>query len=96
MLIAYPGELFMRMMKMMMLPLMISSIIAGTSSLNVKSNGRIALRTFVYFISTTFINAVYGVVLALIIHPGSDGHRHNVGKAAKSSGLLDSMLDLGR
>lgn len=83
------------MMKMMMLPLMISSMIAGTSSLNVKANGRIALRTFVYFLSTTFMNAVYGVLLALIIHPGNAVRQHNV-SISKSSGLLDSMLDLGR
>ncbi|KAB7507851.1 Excitatory amino acid transporter [Armadillidium nasatum] len=44
-LLAYPGELFIRMLKLMILPLVIASLIAGSASLNAKCNGRIVIRT---------------------------------------------------
>lgn len=97
MLISYPGELFMRMMKMMMIPLVISSMIAGTSSLNAKANGRIALRTLIYFASTKFLNVAFGIFLAVTFRPGNAVSRESVGNSGSgSAGLMDSILDLGR
>ena len=70
-LIAYPGELFMRLLKLMILPLIIASLITGAASLNAKMNGMIAFRTILYFIATSLISACVGLVLVLIIHPGN-------------------------
>lgn len=98
MMISYPGELFMRILKLMILPLVISSLIAGSASLNARMNGRIALRTLVYFATTSFFNAFLGVCLVLLIHPGDPG-MHNGGIITadrKTVNLLDSLLDLGR
>lgn len=97
-LISYPGELFMRVLKLMILPLVISSLITGSASLNAKINGRIALRTLVYFSSTSFFNAILGICLVLLIHPGDPGMHTNFATASgnKAVSLLDSLLDLGR
>ena len=46
-LINYPGELFMRLLKLMILPLVVCSLITGSASLNAKMSGRIAGRTIV-------------------------------------------------
>ena len=35
-MVAYPGELFMRLLKLMILPLVIASLITGSASLNAK------------------------------------------------------------
>lgn len=99
MLISYPGELFMRMLKLMILPLVISSLIAGSASLNARMNGRIALRTICYFASTSFFNAFLGICLVLLIHPGDPGMHSNktaMNDENKTANLLDSLLDLGR
>merc|ERR1719270_2346469 len=69
--IAYPGELFMRLLKLMILPLIIASLITGSASLNAKMNGMVALRTIVYFLVTSLISALVGLVLVLWIHPGN-------------------------
>ncbi|KAL7742416.1 hypothetical protein ACLKA6_019047 [Drosophila palustris] len=98
MLISYPGELFMRVLKLMILPLVISSLIAGSASLNAKMNGKIALRTLIYFASTSLFNAALGIALVLLIHPGNPD-LHNADDRAtdrKAVKLLDSLLDLGR
>ncbi|XP_035776930.1 excitatory amino acid transporter-like [Anopheles albimanus] len=103
MLIAYPGELFMRVLKLMILPLVIASLISGSSSLNAKLNGKIALRTFVYFLVTSLLNAILGTVLALAIHPGNPNLEETVvvdatvsSPTARTVSLMDSILDLGR
>merc|ERR1719411_347313 len=69
--IGYPGELFMRLLKLMILPLIIASLITGAASLNAKMNGMIALRTIVYFLVTSLISALLGLAMVLIIHPGN-------------------------
>ncbi|XP_022221519.2 excitatory amino acid transporter isoform X1 [Drosophila obscura] len=98
MLISYPGELFMRVLKLMILPLVISSLIAGSASLNAKMNGKIALRTLVYFASTSFFNAALGIALVLLIHPGNPDMHNNDDRSTdkRTVNLLDSLLDLGR
>lgn len=98
MLIAYPGELFMRILKLMILPLVISSLIAGSASLNARMNGRIALRTLIYFTSTSFFNAILGICLVMLIHPGDPGLHNSIGQSSekRNINLLDSLLDLGR
>merc|ERR1719394_970895 len=68
--IAYPGELFMRLLKLMILPLIIASLITGSASLNAKMNGMVALRTIVYFLTTSLISALVGLCLVVIAHPG--------------------------
>lgn len=98
MLISYPGELFMRLLKLMILPLVIASLISGSASLNARMNGMIAVRTLVYFILTSLLNAVLGVVLVLVIHPGNPGIRESIAPShhARAVNILDSLLDLGR
>lgn len=98
MLIAYPGELFMRVLKLMILPLVIASLIAGSASLNAKMNGKIALRTLLYFVSTSFFNSMLGIFLVTVIHPGDAGMHSTLDTVAntKSVSLMDSLLDLGR
>lgn len=98
-LISFPGELFMRILKLMILPLVIASLITGSASINAKMNGKIALRTFVYFASTSMFNALLGVSLALLIHPGDlEFHSGETKTPTNTKGLslMDSILDLGR
>ncbi|XP_008217902.1 excitatory amino acid transporter isoform X1 [Nasonia vitripennis] len=98
MLISYPGELFMRLLKLMILPLVIASLISGSASLNARMNGMIAVRTLVYFILTSLLNAILGVSLVLLIHPGNPGLRESIPPLAQARAvnILDSLLDLGR
>lgn len=82
----------------MILPLVIASLITGSASINAKMNGKIALRTFVYFATTSMFNALLGVFLAMLIHPG-DPELHSeavTATSSKSLSLMDSILDLGR
>ncbi|KAK8745089.1 hypothetical protein OTU49_000455 [Cherax quadricarinatus] len=102
-LISYPGELFIRMLKLMILPLIIASLIAGSASLNARMNGRIVVRTILYFLATSLLNALLGVLLVIAIHPGSPlakqaltQGRNSSSSSASTVNILDGFLDLGR
>jgi len=98
-LIAYPGELFMRLLKLMILPLVIASLITGAASLNAKMNGMIALRTMVYFLATSMLASLVGLVLVVVIHPGNPETKADLGDGIteeRKLSILDNFMDLGR
>ncbi|XP_071601143.1 excitatory amino acid transporter 2 isoform X3 [Heliangelus exortis] len=98
MLIAFPGDILMRMLKMLILPLIISSLITGLSGLDAKASGRLGTRAMVYYMSTTIIAAVLGVILVLAIHPGNPKLKKQLGQGKKNDEVssLDAFLDLIR
>ena len=78
-IIAYPGELFMRLLKLMILPLVIASLITGSASLNAKMSGMVAFRTILYFLVTSLLSACVGLVLVVAIHPGDNTMKQELG-----------------
>ncbi|XP_056383844.1 excitatory amino acid transporter 2 isoform X1 [Hyla sarda] len=98
MVIAFPGDILMRMLKMLILPLIISSLITGLAGLDAKSSGRLGTRAMVYYMSTTIIAAVLGVILVLAIHPGDPKLKKQLGKGIENDEVssLDAFLDLIR
>lgn len=89
----------MRVLKLMILPLIIASLIAGSASLNAKMSGKIAIRTLLYFILTSMFNAFLGLLLVVLIHPGRPELKDDFGgllESKRDHNILDSLLDLGR
>ncbi|OXA64581.1 excitatory amino acid transporter [Folsomia candida] len=102
-LVAYPGEIVIRGLQLLVLPVVFCSLVSGSASLNVKANGKLAARTFSYFLVTSLFNAVMGIFLAIIIHPGGSAIRSELQSYStvgvieeRENTLLDNFLDLGR
>lgn len=69
--IAVPGNLFLAIIKMVVIPLVFSSIVLGlTSSTDPDFLKKAAVRIFPYFVATTVISVAIGISLALLIEPG--------------------------
>lgn len=65
------GDLFLRGLKMVVIPLVFSALIMGVSSIGEsKDLGRIAGKTFLYYIITTAIASTLGLFLVNIFKPG--------------------------
>ncbi|XP_062249210.1 excitatory amino acid transporter 2-like isoform X1 [Platichthys flesus] len=98
MIIAFPGEILMRMLKMLILPLVVSSLVTGLAGLDAKSSGRLGTRAMVYYMSTTVIAAILGVILVLLIHPGNPKLKANLGQGKKNDDVssVDAFFDLIR
>ncbi|XP_044211420.1 excitatory amino acid transporter 2-like isoform X1 [Thunnus albacares] len=97
-IISFPGEILMRMLKMLILPLVVSSLVTGLAGLDAKSSGRLGTRAMVYYMTTTVIAAVLGVILVLLIHPGNPKLRANLGQGKKNDEVssVDALFDLIR
>ncbi|KAM8789411.1 excitatory amino acid transporter 5 [Rhynchonycteris naso] len=93
----FPGELLMRMLKMLILPLVVSSLISGLASLDAKTSNRLGILTVAYYLWTTFVAVIVGIVMVSIIHPGGAAQKETTeqsGKPIMSS--ADALLDLIR
>ena len=65
------GTIFVRLLKMVIIPLIFTSIITGISGItNQTQLGRIGLKTIFYYFCTSFFAIVIGLVLCNIIQPG--------------------------
>lgn len=70
-LIAWMGEVFLRALKMIIVPLIISSIISGVTNIgNAKNLGRLGAKTITYYITTSTIAIITGLALVNIFRPG--------------------------
>ena len=77
---AFVGDLFMRALKMIIVPLILTSVIAGIASLQgVKGFGRLGLKTATFFLSTSLLSILLGLLLVNTIRPGlTDGQPNAV------------------
>ncbi|XP_034629093.1 excitatory amino acid transporter 1 [Trachemys scripta elegans] len=94
---SFPGELLMRMLQMLVLPLIVSSLVTGTAALDNKASGKMGMRAIVYYMSTTIIAVIIGIIIVVIIHPGkgTKENMHREGKIMKVT-AADAFLDLIR
>ena len=93
----FPGDLLMNMLKCLIIPLVISSLISAVASLDASASGKMGLRAIVYYLTTTLIAVIIGVILVLSISPGTRGD-HEIEKSGKgrSTKPLISLMDLIR
>ncbi|XP_060092057.1 excitatory amino acid transporter 1 [Heteronotia binoei] len=94
---SFPGELLMRMLQMLVLPLIVSSLVTGVAALDSKASGKMGLRAVIYYMSTTIIAVLIGIIMVVIIHPGkgSKEKMHREGKIVRVT-AADAFLDLIR
>jgi Na+/H+-dicarboxylate symporter len=69
--LGFPGQLFLALIQMIVIPLVFASIIRGLSSNDDLTQLRsLGLRAVTYFVITTAVAVVIGITLALAIGPG--------------------------
>lgn len=99
--IGFPGELLIRLLKMIIIPLVVCSLVSGSASLDPKALGKLGGWAMLFFLVTTLIASSIGVVMAFIISPGSGSlTKPKVagldGDVPASKEVIDSFLDLIR
>ena len=92
------GDIFIRLLKMVIVPLIFTSIIIGISSIKDQSRiGRLGLKTFLYYMGTSLIAILIGLTLANLIQPGVGAvtldqvGAYDTSKLSSSSSILDIL-----
>ncbi|OIQ17681.1 MAG: C4-dicarboxylate transporter [Flavobacterium sp. MedPE-SWcel] len=65
-----PGQVFMRLVQMIMIPLVFASIISGIISNTSENLKTFGVRLLLYFVFTTVVAIVIGLLVTLIMKPG--------------------------
>ncbi|XP_046584537.1 excitatory amino acid transporter 1-like [Haliotis rubra] len=96
--LAFPGQLLMNMLKCLILPLIVSSLITGMAVLDKSVSGKLGGAAVVYYLTTTLLAVVLGIILVLSIQPGFKGGNTVIQRTgtAKISQPIESLLDLIR
>ncbi|KAK2881384.1 hypothetical protein Q8A67_018652 [Cirrhinus molitorella] len=98
----FPGELLIRLLKMIIIPLVVCSLVSGAASLDPKALGKLGGWAMLFFLVTTLISSAIGVIMAFIIKPGySEGKKlspltQDDSAVPESKEVIDSFLDLIR
>lgn len=86
--VAWFGQLFLNLLKMMIVPLILAAVISGVASLgDVRGLGRLGAATVVYYLATTAVAVLIGLVMVNLIRPGA-----GLGLAVSGAGAPDDLV----
>ncbi|PLR99117.1 cation:dicarboxylate symporter family transporter [Bacillus sp. T33-2] len=100
------GDIFLRLIKMIVVPIVISSIIVGIASVgDTKKLGRLGGKTIIYFEIITTIAIILGIVIANIFQPGAGINMQTLDKVdinsyvdtaeeVKNHGMADTLINI--
>ena len=99
MYVSYVGKLFLNMLKCVIIPLIIPSLIASIGSMDLSLSGKVGLRAVVYYMATTILAVILGIILVTSIKPGAGGFneedlQEQAGK--RNITTADTLMDLLR
>ena len=64
------GDLFIRLIKMLIVPMVFCSLVVGASSIgDLRKLGRVGAKTIVYFLATTAIAITLAIIFSIIFNP---------------------------
>lgn len=92
--IKFLGDLFLRMLKMITVPLILTSLVTGVAGLGQHGGfGKMFSRTMVYYLVTSMLAITTGIVLVNIIRPGVDAILPGGGRVVEApKGTLVEIL----
>ncbi|XP_078001957.1 neutral amino acid transporter B(0) [Phascolarctos cinereus] len=95
---SFPGELLLRLLRLIILPLVVCSLVGGAASLDPASLGRMGGWALLFFLLTTLLASALGVGLAFALRPGvgTTALEAQDAQLPQTKEVLDSFLDLFR
>ena len=92
------GDLFVRLLKMIVVPVILFSLIAGAASIAPSRLGRIGVKIMVYYLLTSALAVTIGLVFANLLQPGAGfgivGDAAVKGKAAEAPTRAQTLLNI--
>lgn len=101
MYIQFLGDLFLRMLKMLIIPLLMCSIIAAIGTLDLSLSKKIGIQSIAYYVATTSLAVFQGIFWVLTVRPGQYAQDTRNGTTTdyenkRNVTTVDTLLDLAR
>lgn len=100
MYVQFPGDIFLRMLKMLIVPLLVSSIVSAIGSLDLSLSKKIGFQSIAYYVATTSMAVLQGIFWVMLIHPGrmmsKEERTSSVQQDTRPVTTSDTILDLIR
>ncbi|MCH3917441.1 MAG: dicarboxylate/amino acid:cation symporter [Spirochaetia bacterium] len=92
------GSLFVRLLKMIVMPIIISTLICGAASISPATLGKVGIRIVLIYLLTSAFAVFIGLLSGVIFHPSADLNGFALasvaGKQAASVSLSDTLLGI--
>lgn len=97
--VSWMGDVFIRALKMLIIPLILSSIVSGVTNLGSGDNlGRLGLKTISYYVGTSTLAILTGLAMVNILKPGIGAdlsfEKKVDGLAESAQGLSGTLIDI--
>lgn len=101
MYLQFLGDIFLRMLKSLIIPLLVASVVSAIGSLDVGLSKKIAIRSILFYMTTTISAVILGIILVLIIRPGEGAAKlfvedNTKGFKVRKVLTQDTLMDLIR
>jgi len=99
MYVKYVGTLFLSMLKCVIIPLVIPSLISAIGSMDLSLSSKVGVRAIVYYLVTTVFAVILGIILVVSIRPGGgQEHLSEESDLSKRRNITtaDTLMDLVR
>ncbi|XP_039276709.1 excitatory amino acid transporter 1 [Nilaparvata lugens] len=98
MYVQFVGDVFLRMLKGLMIPLVVSSIVSAIGSLDLSLSRLIGTRAVCWYLCTTLLAVVEGMLLVSLIQPGvgTQSVLESSASIGRNITTVDTLLDLVR
>ena len=91
--LSFLGEIFMAALKMLIMPLIVVTMVSGVSSLkSPDAIGRLGSRTVLYYLSTTALAVVVGLIVVNWMRPGEVGLPKTIESSLRNVAKLSSTV----
>ncbi|MDR2552422.1 MAG: dicarboxylate/amino acid:cation symporter [Treponema sp.] len=90
------GDLFVRLLKMIMMPVILSTLIVGASSISPATLGKVGVRILVLYLLTSAFAVSIGLGMGALFHPSAElsGFAEAAGKEAAAPSLAQTLLSI--
>jgi Na+/H+-dicarboxylate symporter len=90
------GSILVNLLKMIVMPLVLTSLVVGAASILPKELGKIGVRIFVYYMLTSALAVTIGLFVANVFHPGAGlklaASADAAGKILKQPKFVDTLI----
>ncbi len=91
------GDLFVRLLKMIVMPVVFFTLVVGAASISPARLGRVGVKIVIYYLLTSALAVAIGLLFGNLFHPGAGlnlAGGEAAGKALKQPSLVNTLLNI--